>query len=101
MLTIPVLGTFGQPLAPASKETLKFANPLGFIDLDWIDNYFLPVFTVALPLCVVLCVVALFLRFRRAEGVERAQIKWLFLAGGVFAATYIPLFLQQGFKQFF
>jgi two-component system NarL family sensor kinase len=99
MLTIPVLGMFGQPLAPASKEEWGFTNPIGFINPDW-DTYFLPVFFVALPLGIILCIVALFLRFRRAQGVERAQMKWLFWAGGIFAATYIPSFLQQDFSEY-
>ena len=100
MLTIPILGMFGQPLAPASKEEWGFTNPIGFINPDWVNAYFLPVFAVALPLGIILCIVALFLRFHRAQGVERAQIKWLFLAGGFFAVTYIPLFLQQGFTEY-
>ncbi len=99
MLTIPVLGTFGQTLAPASKEGWGFANPIGFINLDWVNTNFLSFFAVALPLCIVLCIVALSLRFRRAIGVERAQIKWLFLAGGIFAVTYIPAFFQQSFSE--
>ncbi len=100
MLTIPILGTFGQTLSPAAKEGWKFTNPIGFINLDWVDTNFLPVFAVTMPLCIILCIVALSLRFRQAQGVERAQIKWLFLAGGIFAVTYIPLFLQQSFTEY-
>ena len=99
MLVIPILGTFGQQLAPASKEDWGFANPIGFIDPDWVNISFLPFFFVAVPLCVVLCVVSLFIRFRRAQGVERAQMKWLFLAGGIFAATYVPPFIRGSFTE--
>ena len=99
MLTIPVLTTVDQTLSPASKEGWTFANPIGLFKLDWVEPYFLPFFSVALPLGILLSLTALFLRFRRAQGVERAQIKWLFFASGIFAATYIPLFLQQGFTE--
>jgi hypothetical protein len=42
-------------------------------------------------------VAALFVRFRQAGQVERNQIKWLFWAAAVFAATYIPTFLFSSF----
>ena len=53
---------------------------------------------VGLPLAAVLCLVALgslVVRFRRARGVERQQLKWfLFAAGFLFAAILVTLATQ-------
>ena len=95
-LAIPIFTTFGRSLAPPQYENWSFSNPLGFLTIEQIEA-FLPIFAVALPLCVLLSVATLFVRFRQARGVERDQIKWLFLAGAVFAAAYIPSFIVDSF----
>ena len=46
MLTIPILETIGQRLAPASKKEWGFPNPIGFINLNFVDTNFLQVFVV-------------------------------------------------------
>lgn len=97
MLVIPGFSTFGEYLDANGREALAVANPIGFITLDWANENIMPFFLVLLPVCVILCVVALFVCFRRARGVERDQIKWLFLAGAVFAATYVSNFLGGNF----
>jgi hypothetical protein len=50
-----------------------------------------------MPVWVVLCLMALAVRFRRAGQVERQQMKWLFFATVVFVAAYIPVFLVADF----
>ena len=44
---------------------------------------------VALPLCIIACAGALVGRFRRAQGVERLQLKWLATAGALVASIYL------------
>jgi hypothetical protein len=97
MLFIIGLNTFAKRLAAETNESFSFVNPIGFVESGWVDTYVLPIFFVALPVWVVLCVAALFVRFRQAGQVERNQIKWLFWAAAVFAATYIPTFLFSSF----
>jgi peptidoglycan/LPS O-acetylase OafA/YrhL len=52
-----------------------------------------------MPVWVVLSAVSLFVRFRRARGMEREQIKWLFYAGVVFALSYVPSFILSDFSE--
>ena len=49
----------------------------------------LSVIGILLPLCGLACVSALILRFRRARGVERQQLKWFTFAGAVAFAAFI------------
>ena len=91
--------TFSQTLAPGSgKADWAFRNPIGFLEREWIDVVFIP-FIVFMPVWVVLCFVSLLVRFRRAGGIEREQIKWLFYAGAIFAVFYIPPFILRSYSQ--
>ncbi len=91
--------TFSQTLAPGSGGVdWAFRNPIGFLGKEWIDVVSFPFF-VLMPVWVVLCFVSLLVRFRQAGGMEREQIKWLFYAGAVFAAFYIPPFILESYNQ--
>ena len=63
-------------------------NPIGFLPagIEFPDTAWFA----GLIIMTLLCVAAPFVRFRRAAGVEREQIKWLFYASGLFVLTYIP-----------
>ncbi len=90
MLTMLFLSTFAGELGPVDGEW-TVPNPIGFIPLGgWVDAYLMPVWFVLLPLLTIGCAAALFVRFRRARGVEREQIEWLFFAGAIFVAVYVP-----------
>jgi len=90
--------TFADSLAPgAGGVDWVLANPIGFLDVKWIE-YMIPPLIFALPIWVILCVVSLLYRFRRARAVEREQIKWLFYAAAFFAASYVPTFIQSNFS---
>jgi hypothetical protein len=91
--------TFSQTLSPGSGAAdWAFRNPIGFLGKEWIDVVSFPFF-VFMPVWVVLCFVSLLVRFRRAGGIEREQIKWLFYAGAIFAAFYIPPFILRSYSQ--
>ena len=62
-------------------------NPLG---IDGFPNAYGAVADTMAPVLLVAAAIALFMRLRRAEGVERQQIKWFAYAA---AATVIGLFL--------
>jgi hypothetical protein len=70
-------------------------NPIGFIPLDWWDQYLATPWYMLMPVLTILCASALFVRFRRAGIVEREQIKWLLYAGVLFAAVYATGFLNN------
>ncbi len=67
------------------------ANPIGFLPAD-IESLLLVVWSVAMVALALLCAAAPFVRYRRAIGVQREQIKWLFYACGLFALVYLPGF---------
>ncbi len=96
MLTMVFLATFGEELGP-TDESWVILNPIGFVSTDWVNNYLLPVWFVLLPALTLACAAALFVRFRRARGVEREQIKWLFFASALFAVVYIPTFFTESY----
>jgi hypothetical protein len=98
MVLFVLMITFAESLAPGSGGVdWKFDNPIGFLKEDWINALVGP-FLVSLPIWVILCVVSLLVRFHRAGGFEREQIKWLFYAAAIFALTYVPSFIWTDFN---
>jgi signal transduction histidine kinase len=63
---------FGQPRLTGSVEDISVANPF-FVHKVFID----PVIGLLFPVVFLASVGSLFLRFRRAAGIERQQIKWV------------------------
>jgi signal transduction histidine kinase len=63
---------FGQPTLTGSSEDIGIANPL-FVHKVVID----PALALLFPGIFLASIGSLFLRFRRAAGVERQQIKWV------------------------
>ena len=96
MLTMLLLSTFGDELGPNSESWVT-PNPIGFITGEMVERFILPVWLILLPLLTLICAAALFIRFRRAKGVEREQIKWLFFASALFAAVYVPSFFAESY----
>jgi len=94
-----LLITFSRELGP-NQEPLPWSvpNPIGFITPDWFDSISGP-YLILFPIWILLCAASLFLRFHRARGVEREQIKWLFYAGVIFVLFYMPSFLGNTYYQ--
>ncbi len=72
LAAIGVTLIFGQPTLTGSNENISVANPF-FVHKLVID----PVIGLLFPLVFLASVGSLFLRFRRATGIERQQIKWV------------------------
>jgi signal transduction histidine kinase len=72
LAVIGVTLIFGQPTLTGSNENISVANPF-FVHKLVID----PVIGLLFPLVFLASVGSLFLRFRRATGIERQQIKWV------------------------
>ncbi len=84
-----LLMTFSQEIGPP-EATWTVQNPLGFISTQLL-GFITPPLVLGLGLLSILCVASIFVRFRQASAVERAQIKWLLYACGLFVAAYAPL----------
>ena len=70
--------------APGEPPPWTVPNPIGVLSLA----FSMPVWIALLLTTVVASVASLFVRFRRADPVERSQLKWLLYAGGVFLIVY-------------
>jgi MFS family permease len=99
MLFLLLLATFTTPMRPGSGDAnWSYPNPIGIFEYNAVqDSALLAFFTAVMPVWVVLCLMALVVRFRRAGQVERQQMKWLFFATVVFVAAYVPVFLVADF----
>ena len=93
-LTLSVV-TVAIPLLPLSlREVAAYSflptepNPLGVAALAPVAVLSDAVL-LAVPLCIITCAVSVVVRFRRARGVERQQLKWLAVAGVVTAVVYL------------
>lgn len=84
--------TFSERLRPSAVYlTWTVPNPIGFLDDRLVEALLAP-WGGGLAALVVLSVASLFLRYRRADAVVRAQIRWLLYACGFFALIYVPGF---------
>lgn len=98
MVFFVLMLTFAEYLAPGSGGVdWRFDNPIGILKQEWLDILVIPIL-ISTPIWIILCVVSLLVRFRRAGGVEREQIKWLFYAAAIFALTYVPAFILTDFN---
>lgn len=72
-----------------------FTNPLG---VAWVGRLEIVSFVVVVALIssLLACALSVVIRFRRAEGEERQQLKWLVAAGVVSALSYLLLFVEDG-----
>jgi hypothetical protein len=67
------------------------ANPLGWEAGERLLVVLLAIFLPLLPVSIVACALSLVQRFRRSDGVERLQLKWLATAGTVVAVLYLTM----------
>jgi MFS family permease len=81
--------TFGIELG-AQDESWTVANPIGFLARDSFPEL---AWAILLLSFAALSVTSLFVRYRRAQAVERQQIKWLLYAAGVFLVSYALSFV--------
>ena len=92
-LLVVVVGTPALMLIPGRIEYRPepdgIENPLGVEALAPLLDVLVPICLGLLPCCMVAAAVALVLRFRRAHGIERLQLKWLTTAGAVVAALFL------------
>jgi hypothetical protein len=91
-----VLGSFSDTLVPTSGGDWSLPNPIGFIPIEVWNGPLMIIWGIGLLTMVSASVVSLFMRYRRAQTVEREQIKWLLFAGAFFVAVYgLTFFLSS------
>jgi hypothetical protein len=83
------LMTFSQEVGPP-QATWTVSNPVGFISSQFL-GFITPPSVLILGILTFLCAASIFVRFRQASDTERAQIKWLLYACGLFVVAYAPL----------
>ncbi|HEY7583179.1 MAG TPA: histidine kinase [Acidimicrobiia bacterium] len=89
-----LLSLFAAEIGPNVEEgAWTVPNPIGFVPDAFWEAWFTPVWAVGLVTLTLGGLVSIILRFRRAERVERQQLKLLMYAIGFFAVVY----LAQGF----
>jgi hypothetical protein len=84
-----LLMTFSQGIGPP-QATWTVPNPVGFIT-NQILEIIIPPSVLILGILTLLCAASIFVRFRQASDIERAQIKWLLYACALFVVAYAPL----------
>jgi FtsH-binding integral membrane protein len=105
VLWLLTLGLAAMVVTAAIAPTIDFGkakipNPIG-VASDWKDVENSPVFNVAglvLMGCLLASVVSLGVRFRRARGLERAQLKWFFLGAAVLGVFVISALVSPTFN---
>jgi hypothetical protein len=93
--TMIFFGTFTAELGP-EDGAWTVPNPIGFIAGDPFEGPFGVLWSYALLLLTISGLLAAILRFRRADSIERHQIKWLLFAVALFAAVYGSQAIQSG-----
>ncbi len=83
-----LLATVSRTLSTGTTPDLVLDNPIGVLSHDMVE-LLASVWIAGLLALVVLCVGALFVRYRRAHATERAQIKWLLSACAMFLIVYV------------
>jgi hypothetical protein len=95
LVLVPIAITI-QPATLAEDGYPDLHNPL-HVEAVAQALEFLQILLFAIPVCMVASAAALVVRFRRARGAERLQLKWLAAAAAVVAGTYaVALIASSG-----
>jgi hypothetical protein len=86
-----ILVSFFETVGPLNFEWV-LPNPIGFIPNEVSEGPILIIWGIGLVIVVTASVVSLFMRYRRAQSVERQQIKWLLFAGAFFVVIYSAVY---------
>lgn len=77
----------------------NLANPLAWETAQPVLVVVITVFLPLLPLCMLVCATGLVIRFRRSQGLERLQLKWLAAAGAVVTFVYLVTMASVGLTE--
>ena len=91
-ISVTVLAILFSPRSLSEEGYPQLANPLGIDALAPVLNV-LQAFVLVMPATIVASAASLVIRFRRASGVERMQLKWLTTAAAGVAVAYAAAIL--------
>jgi hypothetical protein len=74
----------------------KYPNPIGLVPDKVVNGPFMVAWGIVLVTVSAASAISLFVRYRRAQIVDRQQIKWLLYAGGIFVLVYIFMIASSG-----
>lgn len=87
-----VILTFSPTITDINHPQIEFQNPIGWLPHGVVNLLMIP-FAVLLGLTAILSVASIFIRYRRAAGQERQQMKWLVYGFGVFLLIYLATYV--------
>ncbi|HET7529515.1 MAG TPA: histidine kinase N-terminal 7TM domain-containing protein [Mycobacteriales bacterium] len=105
VLLVLTIGLAAMVVTAALAPTIDYGkanvpNPIG-VASGWKDVESSPVFNVAgivLAACLLASVASLGVRFRRARGLERAQLKWFFLGASFLGVVLLASLFSRSFN---
>jgi hypothetical protein len=83
-----LIATFAQSINANTTPNLVLDNPIGVLGEETVQ-LLVNVWLAGMLVLIVLCVAALFIRYRRANETERKQIKWLLYACALFLVMFV------------
>jgi MFS family permease len=75
-----------------------FANPIGFLSNSLVESL-VNIMSLFLVAGAVISLVAVFVRYRRSQATERAQLRWLFIACSLFVINYTVAFALPDYTE--
>lgn len=78
--------------------TRTFLNPIGFLSNSLVESL-VGVMGVFLIGAALVSLIAMFVRYRRSQATERAQLRWFFIACAIFVINYSIGFVSQGYNE--
>jgi MFS family permease len=78
--------------------TRIFANPIGFLSNSLVESL-VSIMSLFLVVGAVISLIAVFVRYRRSQATERAQLRWLFIACSLFVVNYTVAFALPDYTE--
>ncbi len=79
-------------------SSITLSNPIGFLPIE-ATGIFIAIMGLFLITPALASLVSVFVRYRDSQAIERAQMRWLFIAGAFFLLVYIPTFIFQNYSE--
>lgn len=83
--------------AEDSEGIRVFANPIGFLSNETVESLVIGMGFFLIS-GAILSLVSVFVRYRKSQAVERAQMRWLFIACALFVANYSISFFSESYN---